>query len=306
VKRGPGSRLLCPETASWRQLYQQTSARLASGYAAQEVRWLVEEASGEPWAVLYDQPEAVASRRARLRLESMVERRLAGEPLQYVLGRWNFRTLDLMVDRRVLIPRPETEQVAERALAELDRLGRPGARVVDLGTGSGAIALSIAAERTKVQVWATDASSNALDVARANLAGLGGFAATRVNLVLGHWWAALPESLIGSVHLAVSNPPYVSSVEIGSLDAGIVDWEPRTALEAGPTGLEALGEIVSGALEWLAPDGSLVLELAPHQGEAMTAQARAAGFAEVEVLPDVAGFDRVLIARRMPKRRPAR
>ena len=119
-----------------------------------------------------------------------------------MIGSWPFRTLDLMVDRRVLIPRPETEQVVEVALAELDRMtptraatGAATRTAVDLGTGSGAIALALAAERPGVEVWATDVSPPALDVAAANLAGLGGRAAARVRLVQGAWWSALPEHL---------------------------------------------------------------------------------------------------------------
>jgi release factor glutamine methyltransferase len=240
---------------------------------------------------------------ARARFEILVARRAGGEPLQHVLGRWQFRTLDLMVDRRVLIPRPETEQVVEAALAELDRLerevpSRPSHRIaVDLGTGSGAIALSLAVERPRLEVWATDLSPSAVEVATANLAGLGGWAATRVRVCAGSWWAALPPELRGRVDLMVSNPPYVSSAEMDELDAEIVDWEPSVALEAGPTGLEAQAEILSGANAWLRPGGVAVLEIAPHQAAAAVVLAKAAGFAVVDVRPDLAGRDRVLVAR---------
>jgi release factor glutamine methyltransferase len=235
-----------------------------------------------------------------------VARRAAGEPLQYVLGRWQFRSLDLMVDRRVLIPRPETEQVVEVALAELDRMGpeSPAARssriAVDLGTGSGAIALSLAAERPRLDVWATDISSDALAVATANLAGLGGRAAARVRLTSGRWWAALPDELRGRLDLVVSNPPYVSSGEMTELDPEIVRWEPRLSLEAGPTGLEALEEILDGAPSWLRPGGAAVLEIAPHQRAAAVQLAEVGGFSEIEVRPDLAGRDRALVARTAP------
>ena len=122
---------------------------------------------------------------------SMVQRREAGEPVQYVLGHWAFRQLDLMVDRRVLIPRPETEIVVEVALQELARLEVEAPVIVDLGTGSGAIALSIASERSRVVAWATDISRDALAVASANLAGLGAQTVGRVQLVQGNWWEAL-------------------------------------------------------------------------------------------------------------------
>ncbi len=226
----------------------------------------------------------------------MVERRGAGEPLQYVLGRWGFRGLDLVVDPRVLIPRPETEQVVEVALGELDRVGRRVRHpvVVDLGTGSGAIALSVAAERPAAEVWATDASAAALEVAGANLAGL---ASTRVRLALGSWWSALPPELGSRVDLAISNPPYVSSGEMSSLDPVIAGWEPHQALEAGRSGLEAIGLVIDGARSWLAPGGALVVEIAPHQAPAARRMASDAGFGTVEVRDDLAGRSRALVAR---------
>jgi release factor glutamine methyltransferase len=212
-----------------------------------------------------------------------------------VLGHWGFRSLDLMVDRRVLIPRPETEQVVEVALAELDRLGgrEVPTTVVDLGTGSGAIALSIATERVRATVWATDLSAAALEVARANLAGVGR-AAARVTLVEGDWYSALPGELRGRVQLVVSNPPYVTTTV--ELPAEVADWEPSTALLAGDDGLDALRVVVAGAGGWLEPDGVLVCEISPEQAGAV--QALAAGhFAEARVEPDLAGRPRTLVAR---------
>jgi release factor glutamine methyltransferase len=230
----------------------------------------------------------------------MISRREAGEPLQYVLGHWSFRCLDLLVDRRVLIPRPETEVVVEVALAELDRLRAAAPVVVDLGTGSGAIALSVSAERanTELEVWATDLSEDALSVASANLAGLGGRPATRVRLARGSWWGALPAHLRGGVTLAVSNPPYIAHRELPSLDPVVKGWEPLRALVAGETGLEAIELILAGAAEWLASPAAVVMELAPHQAQSARACALAAGFDEVMVLPDLAGRERTLVARR--------
>jgi release factor glutamine methyltransferase len=255
-------------------------------------RWLVVEVTGETW------PQGAVTDRSRRRFEALVERRSAGEPLQYVVGRWGFRTLDLMVDRRVLIPRPETEQVVEAALAELDRVRSGPAVVVDLGTGSGAIALSIAAERHGVEVWATDLSREALAVAAANLAGLGGHAAARVRLAHGRWWDALPDGLRGRIDVVIANPPYVSTGEMSSLDEAVAGWEPRAALEAGPSGMEAIEDILIGAPGWLAPHGLVVLEIAPHQAQRASVAATAAGFGRVDVRPDLAGRDRVVVARR--------
>jgi release factor glutamine methyltransferase len=218
-----------------------------------------------------------------------------------VIGHWSFRTLDLMVDQRVLIPRPETEQVVEVALDELDRARTEGPSreliAVDLGTGSGAIALSIAAERHRVQVWATDSSHDALDVASANLAGLGGFRATRVRLAHGSWWSALPGEIKGQVDLVVSNPPYISAPEMVTLDPTVREWEPVVALESGPTGLEAIEAILSDAAHWLSPGGSAVIEIARHQADDAIRLAREVGFATTHTARDLAGRERVLVAR---------
>lgn len=262
-----------------------------------EARRMVEEAASDPWPLLLDEP---VSRRAAAYFEQMVARRTAGEPLQYVLGRWGFRRLDLMVDRRVLIPRPETEQVVSVALAELERLVEMGVAdpvIVDLGTGSGAIALSLAAEGRRGAVLATDSSDQALAVARANLAGLGGFAAARVRVLSGSWWSALPDTLKGRVSLAVSNPPYVTTEEMTALPAEVRQWEPAAALHGGPAGLDAISIIVRDAVRWLARPGTLVLEMAPHQAAAVVDLARAADFSSAEVRQDLAGRDRMLVAR---------
>ena len=286
-----------PAAPTWRDLYSEACRRLDADF---EARWIVEEASGCPWSELTGEGTP-ATTPAVNHFHAMLDRRAAGEPLQYVLGHWSFRTLDLMVDRRVLIPRPETEQVVEAALRELDaaRDHDPGRSLVavDLGTGSGAIALSVVAERRRVNVWATDVSQGALDVASANLAGMGGFPATRVQFARGSWWAALPDDLRGNVDLVVSNPPYVSAGEMASLDPVVRDWEPVHALEGGPSGLEAVEEILADATDWLTAEGAAVIEIAPHQAEAAAGVARKHGFAEVHVVPDLAGRDRVLVAR---------
>ena len=239
----------------------------------------------------------------------MLKRRAAGEPLQYVLESWSFLGHDLFVDPRVLVPRPETEVVAQVAVDEMVRLGARRGRsdvwaalvttyaVVDLGTGSGALALALASELPDAEVWATDVSDDALAVARANFAGAGSVAA-RLRAASGSWFDALPDQLKGRLRLVVSNPPYVAADEIDTMPREVVDWEPRRALVSGPTGVEAIEQIVTDAPAWLDPRGSvLVCELAPHQAEAMTARASARGFVDVEVRPDLAGRDRVLVAR---------
>jgi release factor glutamine methyltransferase len=268
---------------------------------------LIEHVSGysvAEWpAIANQQPPA----RAYERVMPLADRRAAGEPLQYVLGSWSFRGLDLMVDRRVLIPRPETEHVVEIALEEAERRGlrrvrrrhlslarEPEMVVADLGTGSGAIALALEAELPDVVVWATDASPDALDVARANVAGC---AATRVRVALGSWFDALPETLRGELELIVSNPPYIAEHELAGLSAEVAGFEPHGALIAGATGCEAVEHLLANARGWLVSNGVLVCELAPHQADAMAERAREHGYVDVMVHPDLAGRPRVLVAR---------
>ena len=228
-------------------------------------------------------------------LDAMVARYRTGEPLQYVLGSWSFRRLDLNVDRRVLIPRPETEIVAEVALG-LARTFEDERTVVDLGTGSGAIGLACADELPLdgTTVWLTDASSDALDVARANLAGVGR-AARNVRVALGNWFDALPDGLEADV--IVSNPPYVA---VGSVDleANVGEWEPDGALFAGADGLDDYRVIVPGAINYLRPDGWLVLEIGYDQGTAVSALLEQQGYREVEVRQDLANLDRIVLAKR--------
>lgn len=254
-------------------------------------------ADGAEWLGMLDEP---VPHRGVAAVDAMVGRRQAGEPLQYVLGAWAFRTLELAVDARVLIPRPETEQVVEVALtlARARRAeGHPRLLVADLGTGSGAIALSLAVELPvgAVQVWATDVSPDALAVASSNAAGAGR-AAAQVRVAEGSWYDALPVDLVGRFDLIVANPPYVA--EGDDLPAEVRDWEPAGALLAGVDGLDALRVIVAGAPGWLAAGGGLVCEIGADQGGAVRAVADAAGLIGVEVLPDLAGRDRILVARR--------
>jgi release factor glutamine methyltransferase len=169
-----------------------------------------------------------------------------------------------------------------------------GGVLVDLGTGSGAIALAAAAERwPHVEVWATDASPEALAVARANLAGLGRRAAV-VRLLEGDWYAALPDELRGQVAVIVSNPPYVAAAD--PLPPEVAEWEPTGALVSGPSGLEAIEVIVAEAGDWLAPTGTLVVEIGETQGAAALALAASAGLTDARIERDLAGRDRALLA----------
>lgn len=284
--------LLGPDdTTSWAELAEDAGRRFrAAGIrnAAAEARWIVERAAGDPFRVVAAQPATV---RSHHHWRLMVERREQGEPLQYVLGQWAFRQLELFVDRRVLIPRPETEVLVDAVLDEHVRVGGP---VVDLGTGSGAIALSVAVERPGTEVWGVERSPDALAVARANCTGLGRRAGS-VRLVEGDWFAPLPDRLRGEVGVIVSNPPYVTDTE--ELPAQVDQWEPRAALRAGPDGLEDIRTIVAEAPVWLAPGGALVVEHASDQAAQVRSLATAAGFTQVRTGSDLTGRDRYLVAR---------
>ena len=219
-----------------------------------------------------------------------------------MLGHWGFRTLNVVVDSRALVPRPETEVVVTLALSELDRLcplaSGPEVLVVDLGTGSGVIALSLAVERPCVRVIAVDRDAAALEVATINLAAVAAEAAARVQLRQGDWYEGLPRDVAGRIALIVANPPYLAEHEWPGLDPTVKRFDPFGALVAGPSGLEAIDAIVAGAPRWLGRNGALVVEIAPSQAGHATARAREAGFPIVSVEEDLAGRPRVLVAVR--------
>lgn len=218
-------------------------------------------------------------------LPELVARRLAGEPLQYIEGTAAFGPFDLRVDERVLVPRPETEGLWELARR---RVSTPDV-VVDLCTGSGALAIALAASFPAARVIGTDVSEEALDVARTN----GAAHAPSVEWSQGDLFDALPPDLRGRVDLVVANPPYVATSEWGRLPRD-VRHEPRVALVAGPTGLEVLRRIASESPAWLGPGGVVACEIGETQGSA--ARDLFAGFSSVDVLRDVAGRVRYVVA----------
>ncbi len=288
---------LAAEPVTWGDVALEAAHRLQGtgiADAQAQARRLVEQASGYEGGEYYIGLTKTATQRQLAYLDSMLARRLSGEPLQYVLGRWDFRGLDLMVSHAVLIPRPETETLAGLAIAEMARRDPPGGLVVDLGTGSGAVGLAVAAECESAQVVLTDVSTDALAVAQANLAGLGR-SAVRVSAVQGSWYEALPDALAGSVDVVVSNPPYVRDDE--ALPPDVANWEPALALRGGPDGLNGTRQILAGAGRWLSPGGSVLLELSPDQMDRAAAIATAEGLAVEAVHADLAGQNRVLSCR---------
>jgi len=218
----------------------------------------------------------------------LIARRAKREPVAYILGRWGFRGLDLDVDRRVLVPRPETELLVDRCLALLD--GVAGPAVLDVGTGSGAIALALASELPEARVAGCDVSGDALDVARANGERLG----VEVEWVASDMLAGVEGRRF---HLVVSNPPYVAAGEIEALEPEVRDWEPRGATVAGETGLEAIERLVAQAPAALEPGGALVLEVGAGQAAAVAELLEGAGLAGVGRDPDHAGIERIVWGR---------
>jgi release factor glutamine methyltransferase len=278
---------------AWATLLQEATERLG----AMDAQRIVEEVTGAEPGELHRVLDDLVTERGIARFDTMVQRRSGGEPLQYVLGRWGFRTLDLMVDSRVLIPRPETEVVAGFAIDVVQSLAKDRVGDVlaaDLGCGSGAIALSIAVECPTSRVFATDASTDALVVARANLSGIGR-AATRVSVSEGGWFEALPDVVRGTLDVVISNPPYVGDDEV--LPEVVADWEPAQALRSGSEGLDDLRHIVDEAGDWLAPRGTLILEMAPDQTETVAEWCRHLSFT-AEIRPDLAGRPRAVIAQK--------
>jgi release factor glutamine methyltransferase len=295
---------------SWRAAWRGAAARLA---VPLEARWLVEEVAGFAGAELWRRLDEPAPEAACARLDELVAARAAGVPLGYVLGRVPFCGVELSVRPGVLIPRPETELVVARALAELGRAGVVWPTVVELGTGSGAIALGLAAGAVGaglagISVLAVERSCAALAVAAENLARHPRLARS-IRLVPGSWFAPLPASLAGRVDLVVANPPYVAASEAPALPAEVADHEPHEALFSARDGLEASADILAGAGQVLSPSGLVVLEVAATRASQTARLATTLGWRRVCVHPDLAGRPRVLVCRgaRVPARaRPTR
>ena len=289
--------MVSDETITWGELLQVTAVELGN---EQEARWLCEHASGLDRVELDAARDEVVSQRCGVALRAMVARRLTGEPLQYVMKSWAFRHLDVLVDNRVLIPRPETEVVVQVALdlaREMISKTNSKLRVADLGTGSGVIGLSLASELPggSNEVWLTDLSADALEVARANLAGLG-LINGDVRVAQGSWFAALPSELKNSFDLIVSNPPYIALYD-PSVESSVLNHEPHLALFAGSDGLDAYREIISHADEWLVTNGWIVLEIGHQQGDAVRELLAQNSFKQIEIRKDLAGRDRIALAK---------
>jgi release factor glutamine methyltransferase len=277
--------------SSYRQVLERVEETLqlaGSESPVLEAWWILEAATKRDRSALLLDP-AITPEEERSCV-SLATRRAAGEPLQYVTEETAFRRLNLAVGPGVFIPRPETELVAARAMVRLPRDGI----LIDVGTGSGAIALSVADERPDATVIATESSTRAFDWAERNRAAVG----VLVELIQCDLLGGLSRSLSGSIDVIVSNPPYIDPAESAVLPRDIVEHEPHDALFAAKGGLDVVVRLAHAALSWLKPHGWLVTEIGSDQATSALKLLTAAGYESVSVAKDLAGNDRIAEAQK--------
>jgi len=230
--------------------------------------------------------------------DEAIQRRTRRKPLQYIIGNQEFWGLEFRVTPDVLIPRPETEFIIEATLAIMQKRNQP-ARIIDLCTGSGCIAVSLAKELTSAHVIATDASKKALAVARENARNHG--VTDRIRYLEGDLFEPLEElDIRGQIDIIVTNPPYVRSGDLTALQPEVRDHEPALALFAGSEGTEIAAKIISNAPEYLKKNGALIMEMGLGQAEALKLMFEATNeYAKPEILKDLAGIDRVIVAKKL-------
>ncbi len=252
---------------------------------------LAGHALGLPRMQLYLQFERLLPERELELIRPLIRRRAQREPLQHIIGSVEFAGVTLKVDRRALIPRPETEYLVE--LVGQEWVENPPTKLIDLGTGSGALALALAAKWPESQVFATDISEEALALAKENRTALG--LDQRVQIVQSDWFAGLPKG--ERFDLIVANPPYLTSAEVAETAPEVKDHEPAIALSTAEDGMDALGVLVQEARSWLVPGGLLAMETGIAQHATLISQLEAAGFEQVQSRPDLTERDRFVFAR---------
>jgi release factor glutamine methyltransferase len=274
---------------TFREALKSATARLTDAGvpdAPRDARWLLAAAANVPRDRLSVLAGDALDPGAQARLDTMLCRRVRRVPVSQIIGEKSFYGRDFHVDSDVLTPRPETESLVALALSE------PFERVLDMGTGSGAILVTLLAERPQARGVGTDISAKAAVIAGRNAARHG--VADRITLPLSDWWRD-----VGSIFdLIVSNPPYIAADEMDALMPEVRDHEPREALTDEGDGLSAYRLISAGALDHLTPGGRLIVEIGPSQGQAIHDIFEAAGLAEVQVHPDLDGRDRVVFGRK--------
>ncbi len=284
-----------------RQALREATASLSDAgieSACLDAELLLAEALGLDRSKLYLHYEAPLETRAEERFRSLLARRVDGEPAAYITGRREFWSLDFLVTPAVLVPRPETERLVEVAVGLFEAESQISDRkfqILDLGTGSGAISISLAKEIANAEVWATDVSSDALGIARANARRHG--VEEKIQFLHGDLFE--PVSARAEIFdLIVSNPPYVRSDEIDALPRDVRDFEPRIALDGGADGLDCYRRIIPGALRYLSDGGFLALEIGAEMGlEVARLFVQADGYTPPRRYRDYAGRDRIVCAR---------
>ena len=280
--------MIPPKTITGQALFRDAVARLSAAglpEPARDVRLLLAHALGHPADRLMILLHDPVTAEAEAAFAALLAARITGRPVSQILGRRQFWGRNFRVTADVLDPRPETEALVAEALTQ------PFTRLLDLGTGSGAIAVTLLAECPAATGLATDLSPEALAVARGNATTFG--VEPRLSFAQGSWFAAVT----GQFDLIVSNPPYITASEMAELDPGVREWEPHLALSPGGDGLDAYRAIAAGALAHLAPAGRLMVEIGPSQGADVAALFTAAGLQALRVLPDFDGRDRVVCAQ---------
>jgi len=277
------------------EIIQKTTEFLA-GKGVEQARLtaelLVGHALGLKRMQLYLQFERLLSETDLEKIRPLVRRRATREPLQYIVGEVDWHGLKLKVDKRALIPRPETEYLLELVLGSL--ASTPPARILDLGTGSGALALGLAQAYPEARVTAVDFQEAALSLARENATALG--LTERVEFIRSDWWSALPEG--AQFELIVANPPYLSQEETAEAAPEVRQFEPASALTSGDGGSADLKKIIAQAPTFLTPGGLLALETGIHQHATLLTLCTEAGFSRAESRPDLTGRDRFVLAWR--------
>ena len=277
-----------PIPQSIKATLQIASTQLKTEAAAFEAQLLLQYVLGVNRAWLIAHEHDVLQPNIQVVFEALLNRRLAGEPMAYIMGDREFYGLDLLVTPDTLIPRPDTETLVEAALAKI--LDNPNQSILDLGTGTGAIALAVAKHRPKVNVVAVDASAAALEVAKKNVATL---AITNVRLMLSDWFDALAGKRFDFI---VSNPPYIEKNDV-HLTQGDVRFEPISALASGADGLDDIRHIVANCLIYLKPQGWLMIEHGYNQADLVADLMAEAGLVSIQTIKDFGGNNRVTIAK---------
>lgn len=272
---------------AWRQVRDRFRAAGIES-AEMDARLIAQHAFGIDPIRLLGREREPADSDALNKLEALAQRRLKGEPVARMMGSKEFWSLDIGLNAATLVPRPETEMLVGHGSA---LLFNRDATILDLGTGSGAIAIALAKELSRARVIATEIASDALEMARANAQRHG--VADRISFRLGSWYEPLDPAV--KFDLIVSNPPYIMSEVIETLAPDVRDYDPRRALDGGWDGLEAYRAIIAPARKWLNPGGYLAVEIGSTQGLTISRMFDRAGFQKVELFPDLNGLDRMVL-----------